>query len=121
MDSKVGARVGFVVALGLVLFGVGWWFLSHGLYNWSHYQLTVEFDDARGLLKQTPVRMSGVTVGEVKSIELTHDPARGIRPLVVLAIDRKYEGQIPHDSVISITSGLLISNPQIEIVPGHEQ
>ncbi len=118
MESKAAIKVGVMVLAGAALFGAGWWFLSHGLYGMTHYRIQAVFKDTKGLLRQTPVRMNGVTVGEVEKIELSNDPDTRLLPVVTLAIERKYH--IPKDSTIGITSGLLISNPQIEIRPGKQ-
>ena len=116
MESKAALKVGVLVLVGLALFGVIWGYLAHiGL---NHYRLTVYFKDTKGLLKQTPVRMNGVTIGEVENIDLSKKSGRELQPEVVLSIDNKYN-QIPDDSTITITSGLLISNAQVEIKPGR--
>ncbi len=116
MESKAALKVGVLVAAGLALFGVSWGYLAHiGL---NHFRLTVYFKDTKGLLKQTPVRMNGVTIGEVENIDLSQKPEHKNQPAVVLSIDNKYN-QIPDDSTITITSGLLISNAQVEIKPGR--
>ncbi len=112
MESRPGAGVGLMVLLGLGLLFGAWWFLSHGLYTWTHYQILVVFNDTRGLLRQTPVRMNGVVIGEVQGIDL----AANLKPVVTLAIEKKFK--IPDNSFISITSGLLITNAQVEITPG---
>jgi len=110
MESRAAVKVGITVLIGVGLFLVGWAFLSH--FSFYRYELQVTFNDTRGLLVQTPVRMNGVTIGEVKKIALRPND---LKPVVTLTIDR---GRlIPVGSTISITSGLLISNPQIEIKP----
>jgi len=117
MESGAAARVGLMSLIGMGLFVAAWWFLSHGLYDLTHFRLKVPFENTNGLLRQSPVRMNGVTIGEVEDIRLD-DPAHPLMPVVTLAIERRYEGRIPADSTIAITSGLLISNPQIDITPG---
>jgi len=110
MESKAAVKVGFMVLVGLVLGFAAWYFLAH--LNLNTYTLRAVFRDTKGLQRQTPLRMNGVTIGEVQKIEL--DP-QTLRPVVWLSVDKKY--RIPNRSLIRITSGLLISNPQIEIVP----
>src|ERR1041385_3997719 len=108
MESKAALKVGLLVAVGLAL-GLGAWaYLAH--FGFNHYRLTVYFKDTKGLLKQTPVRMNGVSIGEVESIDLSSRPEHKLEPEVVLSIDNKYVNRIPSDSTIEITSGLLISN-----------
>lgn len=116
METRAAMRVGAMTVVGIALFIACWWFLSHGLYSWTHYRLNVSVANTFGLLRQSPVRMSGVVIGEVEDIQLTSD---GHTPDITLAIENKYRGEIPDDSVIQITQGLLIQNPQIDIIPGH--
>ncbi len=116
MESRSGAGVGLMVLIGLGLFAAAFAFLSHGLFGLGHYTVKAVFSDTKGLSRQTPVRMNGVTIGEVQSIDLSNDPAYRLKPVVTLAIDKKVK--IPLDSDISITSGLLITTAQVEIKPG---
>lgn len=118
MDTKAAGKVGVTTLVGLVLFAGVYWYLSHGLFDWTHFRLRVVFTDTNGLMVQTPVRMNGVAIGEVERIELSQDPATRLRPVVTLAIRNEFRGRIPADSRIGISSGILITNPQIEIVPG---
>ena len=118
MGSKAAFKVGLLVALGIAVFIAGWFYLSHGLSNFMHYSVTAIFDDTKGLVKQTPIRMNGVTIGEVDEIELSKDPSILLKPVVRLAIEKKYTASIPTDSKIRISSGLLITNAQVEITPG---
>ena len=113
MELRSAIKVGITTLLGIGLFLVGWWFFAH--LDLDHYPLYATFDDTIGLQKQTPLRMNGVTVGEVKSIELN---PRTLKPVVTLSVNNKYRDKIPADSSIQITSGLLIANPQISIMPG---
>src|SRR5712692_8626213 len=109
MESRAAVKVGVMVVVGMGLLLAAWVFLAH--LDLNHYRLYAQFDDTKGLQKQTPVRMNGVAVGEVKDIQLGSD----LKPVVTLAINNAYK--VPADSKIRITSGLLITNPQIEIIP----
>lgn len=113
MDPKAAAKVGVAVLIGIALFWGAWRFFAH--LNLNRYSLYVVFEDTRGLQRQTSVRMNGVPIGEVKEIKLDPDT---LKPVVHLMIDNRYRDKIPDDSVIRITSGILITNPQIEITPG---
>src|SRR5262245_16816092 len=53
----------------------------------SRNRYTIVFEDAPGVIKGTPVRRSGVRIGEVEEVNL--DDARGI-VRVTIAIDKKY-------------------------------
>jgi len=71
------------------------------------YDITAEFDDIGQLKVRGPVKIGGVTIGEVSRIHL--DP-ESYRAKVTLHIDTKVK-DIPDDSTASIlTSGLLGDN-----------
>src|SRR5258708_2514878 len=121
MESRAAMRVGAMVLVGLSLFIAAWAFFSRDFYKISNYTITVYFDDTRGLLKQTPVRMNGVTIGEVNSVDIAQNPkdqVHWLKPVVKLAINKKYTKRIPLDSKITITSSLLIANTVVDITPG---
>ncbi|MCC6729142.1 MAG: MCE family protein [Chthonomonadales bacterium] len=110
MDTRTAAKVGVtaLAALGL-LFG-GWWFFSR--FSLNTYDIHVVFPDTRGLVRQSPVRMNGVPVGEVRRITLRPSD---LRPVVTIAI--RNSRPIPSNARFRLTSGLLISTPQIDIDP----
>ena len=75
-----------------------------GFSDGQSYQVTARFENVGGLAPRAPVRMAGVTIGRVESIEF--DPVE-LNALVTLRMDGQYD-QIPEDSDASIlTSGLL--------------
>ncbi|MCX6382394.1 MAG: MlaD family protein [Armatimonadetes bacterium] len=112
-------KVGLFVTLGCVVFGVLYIYLGH--FQSNSYQVKVSFKNAQGLLRQSHVRMQGVNVGEVVGVDLNTDTplANGEfpTPTVTLAIKNKYS--IPINSTFKIVSGILITNPQIEITPSN--
>ena len=112
MDKKSVVKVGFVVLVGLILLAVFALQLKH--YRLNTYKVVVKFDNSLGLPRQSVVRMSGVAIGEVASVQLDQT-VMPPRPVVTLAIDRQY--QIPKNSKFVIVSGLLITNPQLEVQP----
>jgi phospholipid/cholesterol/gamma-HCH transport system substrate-binding protein len=118
MDGKALLKVGTFLGVALGLFVGLYLYLGH--YQVASYRINVNFKDAMGLVKQSVVRMQGVTIGEVSSIDLntTQRDANGgfPTPTITLAIQSKY--QIPSDSQVRIVSGILITNPIVEITPG---
>jgi phospholipid/cholesterol/gamma-HCH transport system substrate-binding protein len=83
------------------------------LFPISSYSVTADFDDIGGLKIRSPVKMSGVQIGEVAKINL--DPVT-FKAVVTLQIQDRYN-DIPEDSTAGIyTSGLLGDN-YIAITP----
>jgi phospholipid/cholesterol/gamma-HCH transport system substrate-binding protein len=82
----------------------------------NEYQ--VRFDTVAGLSEGNPVRISGVTVGVVKDIQLPRDPkARDV--MISLMVDRKYAERIRGDSRARLKKlGLLAGDNYIDITPG---
>ncbi|MBM3495339.1 MAG: MCE family protein, partial [Armatimonadetes bacterium] len=113
MEAGAPLKVGIAAIVGIAGLAAAWMFLAH--IEWDSYPLRVTFGDTRGLQLQAPVRMSGVKVGAVKAIDLD---VRTRKPVVTLRIQSRYREAIPSDSRIMVTTGLLVTNPLVEIVPG---
>ncbi len=113
MDARSHIKVGITAVLGIGGLIAAWMYLAR--LDWDTYPIRVAFPDTRGLQLQAVVRMNGVKIGTVKGIELD---LTSRRPVVTLRIQRKYREAIPEDSRVLITTGLLVTNPQVEIVPG---
>lgn len=112
LDPKEALRVGIVLVIAVILAYAGWAFLNR--WSWSNtYIIKVPFQDTKGILPQSPLLMNGVSIGSIQSIHL--DPITHV-PTITLQVEKKYP--IPVDSVFVITSGLLVANPQIEVIPG---
>src|SRR5579862_3787914 len=109
MLLKSSAKVGAVVLLALVLGYVMYSQLAH--IRTDSYTVKLNVLDTQGLSPQSIVRMEGVAVGEVVSVDLD----KNNQPLIYLAIKRKYK--IPKSFAFKITSGILITQAQVSIVP----
>ncbi|WP_420935062.1 outer membrane lipid asymmetry maintenance protein MlaD [Alteromonas sp. A081] len=68
------------------------------------YTLYAKFDNIGGLKARSAVKVGGVTVGRVASIELDKDD---FTPIVELSILKQYDGFPETSSVSILTSGLL--------------
>ena len=78
------------------------------------YQVSADFDNIGGLQARAAVRIAGVDIGTVKSIDLDE---KTFQAHVVLSIKNKFK-HIPDDSTANIyTQGLLGAN-YVNIVPG---
>src|SRR5205085_2733920 len=106
MEGTSVAKVGLLVLVAAVLATLGYFYLSHQQLN--SYTVRVRFKDTKGLLKQSIVRIKGVSIGEVKGVRLDQSDGTTL-PTVELAIDKQYS--IPSNYHFVIASGLLITNP----------
>jgi len=80
------------------------------------YRLTAEFDNIGALKARAPVRVAGVTIGRVETIQLDE---KNYRAVVKLLIDDG--NKLPKDTAAHIlTEGILGSN-YISLAPGFEE
>jgi phospholipid/cholesterol/gamma-HCH transport system substrate-binding protein len=77
-------------------------------------ELVAVFDDIGGLSQRSPVKISGVKVGQVKQIALDED----LRARVALDLDPKLE--LPIDSSASIRTAGLLGDQFVSLEPGAE-
>lgn len=107
-EARVGAIaiLAVIVAIGfaLVLPGVG-------LQRPKGYPLVMATQDASGIAPGTPVRMSGVQVGEVTSVRLSPDGGA----LVTLVIQP--EIQIPEGSRFRLATTGLVGDQSVAVEP----
>ena len=115
MKTGAEAKVGLIVVLVLVLLGV---YVVHvrGLrVVAATYPVRVVFDDARGLQAGDPVRMVGVKIGEVRSVEI--DPQQKAETLLsIYAKHKLYDNYL-----FRIASSGLIQERFVEVSPMPEE
>ena len=78
------------------------------------FELRATFDDVGGLSQRSPVKISGVKVGQVRSIRLDED----LRAQVSLDLDPVLE--LPIDSSASIRTAGLLGDQFVSLEPGAE-
>ncbi|HEY7374741.1 MAG TPA: outer membrane lipid asymmetry maintenance protein MlaD [Polyangia bacterium] len=103
---------GAFVLLGLVL--LGYLSISIGGVHLSprhRYQIRARFANVGDLKARAPVKIAGVTVGEVRSIGLADYFAE-----LGLAIDRGVT--LPRDTIASITTAGLLGEAYVALSPG---
>ena len=76
------------------------------------FTLSAEFEDVTGLFLGDNVRIAGVTVGKVSSIETE-------RGLAVIKLDINANWPIPDDSEVTVSWLNLIGQRQVDIIPGQ--
>ncbi len=78
------------------------------------YEIKVPFNEATQLAEQSDVRISGVNVGKVRSIELAPN---GRQALATVEIDNKY-GPLPKSTRAILRTKTLLGETYIELTPG---
>jgi phospholipid/cholesterol/gamma-HCH transport system substrate-binding protein len=84
-----------------------------GFSTGDHYTASATFADVTGLFRGDPVKLAGVPVGKVRSIQLVHGKAR-----VRVAIDKAV--RLPADTAIVVRWRNLIGQRDIELDPGPD-
>jgi len=122
MESKpvnFEIKVGIFVFLGIlilfiIVFSIGEFYLLKPMYN-----IKVLFGFANGMQVGAPVRLAGVTVGEVEDIGVYYDEASQ-RTKVYLMARLKKEGRVEKDAVCKINTLGLLGEKYLEITPGTQ-
>lgn len=78
------------------------------------YTVKARFSNVGQLKLRAPVKIGGVRIGSVRSVEL--DPAK-LDAIVQLAIDRRY-AEIPDDSSAAIFTSGLLGDQYVALQPG---
>lgn len=81
------------------------------------YEVKVPFDEATQLAEQSDVRISGVNVGKVQSIDLAPN---GDQALATVAIDAQY-APLPESSRAILRTKTLLGETYIELTPGSRE
>ncbi len=113
---KVETRVGLFIFVGLVF--LGGLIVQFGRFGdrlRGHYELTVVFDDAAGVIKGSEVRMGGAKIGRVAEVpELTEE----VKVEVPLEINERV--RIPAGASFQVSSATLLGDKLIVVTPPME-
>ena len=110
VESVLGAIV-LAVALGFFV----WAYARADVGDPGGYTLVAKFDRIDGIDPGGPVRISGIRVGQILSMEL--DPTT-YRAAVRFSVGREIE--IPADSSAQILSSSLLGGKYLAIIPGGD-
>lgn len=115
--KRTETLVGLFIFTGFLL--LGGLILQFGSFRErlvGHYELTITFDDASGVIKGSEVRMGGARIGRVSSLpELTDD----VRVEVDVSIVDKI--RIPRNSQFFVESATLLGDKLIVVYPPEER
>jgi phospholipid/cholesterol/gamma-HCH transport system substrate-binding protein len=118
MSPKPGRDfvVGLFVLTGLC--AVGWLSLRVGGLSYTGplgFEVTATFDEIGGLRDRAPVMVSGVKVGQVRSIGLDE----AMRARVVLDLDPRLK--LPVDTSAAVRTAGLLGDQFVALMPGAEE
>ena len=117
-ERQMQLRIGALVLVGILLF-IGF-VLSIGkrsaLFQ-ERYSLWTSFSSAEGLATGAPVRLAGVTVGNITRIGFGPNP-RDRRLAITLTVERRVQDRIRQDSVASIGTIGLVGDKVLDITVG---
>ncbi len=108
LELRVGTFI-VITILAVILFI----FMQATKSNYRGYEIGVLFDYVSGLETGSPVRVSGVRVGEVRSIEILYDA----QPKVLAKLRLRHDIKIDRYSRVTIQTLGIIGEKYIEISP----
>jgi phospholipid/cholesterol/gamma-HCH transport system substrate-binding protein len=114
--ARIGAMVLFALScFGLLLF---LWLAFGGTVPLKPkgYRFQATFDEASQLAKEADVRISGVPVGKVKTIE---PDKRSGRTLAVIEMESRY-APVPSDAKAILRQKTLLGETYVELTPGSD-
>lgn len=118
ISKKRSLKLGLMVAVGLVLFSLGIYYLG-SQQNLFSSTITIKsyFNNVSGLIEGNKVRYSGITVGYVSHIEIIEDTTI----LVEMSVNRNISRFIRTDSRAEIASDGLMGSQIVNIYPGSSE
>src|SRR3989442_572670 len=111
LELKVGVFV--VAALGILM---GLVFKAGDFYVKPGYTIRILFNSVNGVDKDSPVRLAGVTVGEVRGVHVVRSPEGQTQVELVARINQGV--LIEEDSDARVSSLGLLGEKYVDIVPG---
>ncbi len=117
-SHKTEIYVGIFVLLGLAVISVLVFAIAgkQKLFE-PRYRLTAIFSQVAGLKVGSPIRLAGLEVGSVESLNFT--PSGKV--LATLSLQARYRGQIRGDSVATISSVGILGDKSVEITIGTKE
>lgn len=119
-SPRMFLRVTSLIAAGIVLCSTEMYLLAGGLSDVFSRRttLTTYMADAAGVNTQSEVRLSGLHIGDVRSVELSGspDPQRTVR--VQMRVLTRYLKYIPSDSQTDVNADSIVADKYIDIAEG---
>lgn len=109
-------KVGLFVVAGLVIFAASIILIGGDKFLFKdHYNLNVKFDQIQGLSTGSVVSYSGITIGNVSSVNVAKDNG-GI--VLGLKLDQEYQNIITESAIASVRTQGALGDKYIYIQPG---
>lgn len=119
-DEKLELKVGLFIGIGVFLMFALVFSIKDITLMGAGYTISVVFDFVNGVTEDSPVRLAGVDVGEIKDVELFYDK-RKKRTRVKLDVWIKGDTRIEKDASARINTLGLLGEQYLEISPGKER
>ncbi len=119
MQRNRGAVVGAFVLAGVMLFAGGLFLIGdRRLLFTNHFEAVTQFGRVTGLVIGTPVRLAGLSAGEVLDIQVPSRPSE--RFLVRMRIREDLRPLVRTDSVATILTDGIVGNAFVQIGMGTD-
>jgi len=116
-NEKLEMKVGLFIGIGIFLMFLIVFSIKDVSMLGKGYEFNVTFDFVNGVTESSPVRLSGVRVGEINKVDLFYDAEAG-RTRVKLLLWLRGNVNIEEDAVARINSLGLLGEQYVEITPG---
>jgi phospholipid/cholesterol/gamma-HCH transport system substrate-binding protein len=116
--KQLAAGLFFIIGLALIVVSVFIIGIDRGLTE-PKFQVLALFNEVSGLVEGSPIRISGVDVGVVGSVDFLTQPIEGRSLKVRMDIFKKYEFEFSKCSRISIRTEGVLGQRFIEISEDH--
>ena len=117
-DSKTfELKVGVFILIGIAILFIIVFSIGDINLSKTGYKVKVQFNFASGIGPSAPVRLAGVGVGQVKGIQIIHDP-KDDKTKAELTAWINDGTKIEEDAVVTINTLGLMGEKYLEIIPG---
>ena len=112
-------RVGLFVLVGLFILAIGIFYVTGSQGFGPKYHVISYLPEVEGLQAGAPVRLDGVEIGSVQSVQLTPQPEDKLHNItLVLRIEKKFQGDVRTDSQASLITEGLLGNRYVTVKRG---
>jgi phospholipid/cholesterol/gamma-HCH transport system substrate-binding protein len=120
LNPRAWIGVTVLISFAMAVLFILMYLLSGGGQNLLQRKVPLRtyFADGTGLEKKAIVKLDGIKIGKIQSVELSHsnEPTRVVR--VNIMIDRRYLDSIPVDSQTELTEDNLLGDRYVNIHKG---